>query len=62
MLHLPIGCDLALQSDKFFRVLIDPPENLKSDGPHHDEQHRDREKCRKRFDLYASWYPRYQVD
>jgi hypothetical protein len=59
MLHLPIGFDLALQSDKFFGALIDSPENLESDGTHYDEQHGNCEKCRKQFDLYASWHPRH---
>ena len=61
MLDLPIGFDLALQPDKFLSALIDAAENLESDGPHHDEQHRNCEKCRKQFDLYASRDPRNHV-
>ena len=62
MLDLPIGFDLALQSDEFLGALIDPVQNLESYGPDHDEQHRNGEKCRKQFNLYASRYPRNQVD
>ena len=61
MLDLPIGFDLALQPDKFLSAFIDAAENLESDGPQHDEQHRNCEKCRKQFDLYASRYPRNHV-
>src|SRR5262245_11331504 len=61
MLHLPISFDFALQSDEFFGALVDSPENLKSHGAHHNEQHRDCEKCRKQFDLYASWCPRNEA-
>jgi hypothetical protein len=39
-LDLPIGFDLALQSNEVFGTLTDSRENLKTDGTHQDEQHR----------------------
>jgi hypothetical protein len=62
MLDLPIGFDLSLQPDEIFGALIDAAQNSESDGTHHDQQHGNGEKCRKQFDLYASRYPRNQID
>ena len=62
MLHLPIRFDLALQLDELLGALIDPAQKLEPDGPHHDQQHRNCEKCRQQLDLYASRYPRNQAD
>ena len=39
-----------------------PLRTLQPDGPHHDQQRRDGEKCRKQLDLHASRHARDQAD
>ena len=53
VLHLAIGRDLALQLDQLIGLVVDAAQDAEPDGPQHDQETHDRQKCDQELGLHA---------